>query len=123
MINEPVEKTKILICFIHAHIGGAMTSLVNFLNALDTDKYDVDVIFYENNQGRCGIKEEINIPPQGKIHQKYDFSNVVKKILSPSYIAAKVREIYYKKIRHNKRRAGQIMSKQGCKYSQKLEKE
>ena len=42
------KKKKILVCFIQAHIGGAMTSLVNFLNSLDTTKYDVDVMFYEN---------------------------------------------------------------------------
>ena len=39
------KKIQLLVCFIHAHIGGAMTSLINFLNALDTEKYDVDVIF------------------------------------------------------------------------------
>ena len=42
------EKIKLFVCFIQTHIGGAMTSLVNFLNALDTDKYEVDVMFYEN---------------------------------------------------------------------------
>lgn len=116
------RKIKLLVCFIQAHIGGAMTSLVNFLNALDTDKYDVDVMFYEND-GRCGIKEEINILPQGKIHESFSLSNVLRKMLSPSYIVALFQDKYYKKIKNNKRKAVQIMSKQGCKYSRKLEKE
>jgi len=116
-------KLKILVCFIGVHIGGAMTSLVNFLNALDTDKYDVDVMFYENDWGRCGIKEEINILPQGKIHETLSLGNVVKKAFSPPYITAKVRELYYKKVKHNKRKAVQIMSKQGCRYSRKIDKE
>ena len=45
--DTPGKKIKLLVCFIQAHIGGAMTSLVNFLNALDTDKYEADVMFYE----------------------------------------------------------------------------
>ena len=116
------RKIKLLVCFIHAHIGGAMTSLVNFLNALDTDKYDVDVMFYEN-EGRHGIKDEINILPQGKIHEKSSLSNVLKKVISPAYIIATVQDRYYKKVKKNKRKAVQIMSKQGCKYSRRLDKE
>lgn len=117
------KKIKMLVCFIQVHIGGAMTSLVNFLNALDTDKYDVDVMFYENDWGRCGIKEEINILPQGKIHESFGVGNVMKKVLSPSYVIAKIQDFYYKKVKHNKRKAVQIMSKQGCKYSRGIDKE
>lgn len=116
------KKIKLLVCFIQAHIGGAMTSLVNFLNALDTNKYDVDVMFYEN-EGRYGIKEDINILPQGKIHESRSLSNILKKIISPLYIWSTIRDKYYKTIKKNKRKAVQIMSKQGCKYSRKLEKE
>jgi len=116
------RKIKLLVCFIHAHIGGAMTSLVNFLNALDTDKYDVDVMFYEND-GRHGIKDEINILPRGKIHEKGSLTNILKKVISPAYLIATVQDKYYKKVKKNKRKAVQIMSKQGCKYSRRLDKE
>ena len=116
------KKIKLFVCFIHAHIGGAMTSLVNFLNALDTEKYDVDVMFYEND-GRHGIKEDINILPQGKIHKKSSVSNLIRKAISPAYLWATVQDKYYKKVKKNKRKAVQIMSKQGCKYSRRLDKE
>ena len=122
MNNNSDKKIKLLVCFIQAHIGGAMTSLVNFLNALDTEKYDVDVMFYEND-GRHGIKEGINILPQGKMHESRSLSNILKKIISPAYVWAVLRDRYYKKIKKNKRKAVQIMSKQGCKYSRKLDKE
>lgn len=115
------KKIKLLVCFIQAHIGGAMTSLVNFLNALDTEKYDVDVMFYEND-GRHGIKEGINILPQGKMHESFSVSNLLKKISSPVYLWSLVLDTYYKKVKKNKRKAVQIMSKQGCKYSRRLEK-
>ena len=116
-------KTKLLVAFIHVHIGGAMTSLVNFLNSLDTEKFEVDVIFYENNGDRCGIKDEINILPQGRVYKKYGFKNFLKKALSPLYIAAKCQDIYYKKFVKNKKKAVQIMSKQGYKSSPVLTKE
>ena len=120
--KNSTKKIKLLVCFIQAHIGGAMTSLVNFLNALDTNVYDVDVMFYEND-GRHGIKESITILPQGKMHESYSLSNILRKIVSPSYIWAAIQDIYYKNIKHNRRKAIQIMSKQGCKYSRKLDKE
>ncbi len=119
--NDSKGKIKLLVCFIQAHIGGAMTSFINFVNSLDTKKYDVDVIFYEND-GRYGIKDEINILPQGKTHKKYAFSNIFAKIFSPRYVVAKFREIYAKKIEKNKLKAVQIMSKQGCRYSAELTK-
>lgn len=120
--DTPDKKIKLLVCFIHAHIGGAMTSLVNFLNALDTEKYDVDVMFYEND-GRHGIKPEINILPQGKIHTKRSVSNLLKRALSPAYLMALMQDRFYKKVKKNKRKAVQIMSKQGCKFSRSLDKE
>lgn len=117
------SKIKLLVCFIHAHIGGAMTSLVNFLNALDTDKYDVDLMFYENGSQRYGIKDEIHILPQGKVHERYSAVNVIRKVLCVPYVWALVRDAYYKKVKHNKRKAVQIMSKQGYKFSRKLSKQ
>lgn len=121
--NRGGKRIKLLVCFIHAHMGGAMTSLVNFLNALDTDKYDVDVMFYENGPSRYGIKEEINILPQGKIHKPLGFKNIVRKIFSPRYLIALVRERYYRYIKRNKPRAVQIISKEGCWFSRRLDSE
>ncbi len=122
--REHDKKIKLLICFVHVHIGGAMTSLVNFVNALDTDRYDVDLMFYQNDpNNRCGIKEEINILPQGMVHEKYSLGNILGKILSPSYVAAWLQYKYYRYLRHNKPRAVQIMSRQGCRYSRPLYKE
>ncbi|MCH5185038.1 MAG: glycosyltransferase [Oscillospiraceae bacterium] len=118
------KKIGIFVCFNHAHIGGAMTSLINFLNALDTDKYDVDVMFYENDPGnRYGIKEEIRILPQGKQHRSMSASNLIKKAINPLYLIALVRGGYYKKVKHNKEKAVQIMSQQGYKYSRKISRE
>lgn len=116
------KKLKLFVGFIQVHIGGAMTSLVNFLNALDTDKYDVDVMFLENTDDRCGIKDEIHILPQGRLHQKFSIINIARKVTSVSYLWASVLDWYYKKIKHNKRRAVQIMSKQGCRYSRRVSK-
>ena len=117
------QKIKLLVCFIHAHIGGAMTSLVNFLNALDVEKYDVDLMFYENARQRYGIKDEIHILPQGKTHKRFSAANLLKKLFNIPYLWALAQDIYYKKVKHNKRKAVQLMSKQGYKFSRKLNKE
>ena len=117
------EKIRLFVCFIQTHIGGAMTSLVNFLNALDTDKYEADVMFYENGPGREGIKPEINILPQGKIHAKYSISNILRKLGSPRYVLAAAHGTYLRRVKRNKRQAAQVMSKQGCRYSAANDKE
>lgn len=117
------KKIHLLLCFVKAHIGGAMTSLVNFLNALDTDKYDVDVMFYEMEDSRYGIKPEINILPQGKVHEQFGMMNILRKLCSPAYVRAAALGFYYEKIRKNERRRTQLMSKQGCRYSRSLDKE
>ena len=118
------KKIRLLICFVQAHIGGAMTSLVNFVYALDTGRYDVDLMFYESDPNRrYGIKEEINIIPQGMVHEKYSPGNVLSKALSPSYALARLQYVYYRYVRHNKPRAVQIMSRQGCRYSRPLDGE
>ncbi len=115
------SKKKLLVTFIQTHIGGAMTSLVNFLNALKLDKYDVDVLFYENKDGgRCGIKDGINILTPAKTHKKYGIKNIASKLLYPPYVIAKLRELYNLKITHNRKKAVHIMAKQGCRYSRRL---
>lgn len=121
--NSSSRKIRILVTFIQTHVGGAMTSLVNFLNALDCDKYEVDLLFYENSGGRHGIKREINILPQARSGSKYDLKNICLRVISPSYMAAKLRELYYKKVVKNRKKAIQIIALQGCKYSNRLDKE
>ena len=111
------KKRKMLVCFIQTHIGGAMTSLVNFLNALDTERYDVDVMFYEQGEGRFGINPEIHFLPQGKRHEGRSLYGVLRRVLSPGYDIASLRALYYEKVLNNRRAAIQIRSKQGCRYS------
>ncbi len=123
MRTNEYKKIRLLVCFIHAHVGGAMTSLINFLNALDDDKYDVDVMFYENDPNdRYGIKDTVNILPQGKIHESRSIKNLLRKAASPKYVAARIQDFYYKR-RGNKLKAVQIMSKQGYIYSRSLDRE
>ena len=119
-----MEKIKLLITYQHVHIGGATTSLINFLHALNPQRYDVDLLFYENDHSIDDkIPSYINILPQGKIHKKFSISNLSKKIFSPSYMWAKLREIYVRKIKGNDKAGIQIISKQGCRYSRRIEKE
>ena len=117
--NLSDKRTRILVVFIHSHVGGAMTSLVNFLNTIDTEKYAVDLLFYKNSGGqRHGIKEEINILPDAK-----EKRNLFRKAISARYILAKIRGAYYRKIVKNKRKAVQIEAKQGVRFTRRLKDE
>lgn len=117
--NFSDRRKHIFVAFIHSHVGGAMTSLVSFLNALDTERYAVDLLFYENGEGeRHGIKEEINILPEAR-----EKGLLPRKFFSVRYIIAKMRGQYYRKIRKNKRRAVQIEAKQGVRYTRKVKEE
>lgn len=120
--SDADSRIKMLVLFVKTHTGGAMTALVNFLNALDHKKYAVDVLFYENTQGPSGICQEVNILPQAMIHKKLSARNILSKALYPPYALAAVRGYYYRKVRRNRFRSMQIMSRQGCRYSRRLQK-
>ncbi len=123
-MSGEAAKTKILVTFIQTHIGGAMTSLVNFLNALNLEKYEVDVLFYSNDKGgRWGIKDGINILPYAKTHKKLSVKNILGKVLYPPYIIAKLREYYYLHIEKNKIKSVSVIAREGCRYSRRIEKE
>ena len=118
------NKTKILITFLHYHTGGATTSLLNFLQELDYEKYDVDLLFYEyDGQADDRIPKQVHVLPQAKVHNKFSLKNVLGKVFSPSYVAAKVRAEFYKRILGREKKGIQIISKQGCRYSRRLGEE
>lgn len=67
-------KKNILICHVHMQTGGIETSLVNLLNSLDKNKYDIDlVLFYPTGPLLDLIPDWINIIPiwktKGKSHK------------------------------------------------------
>ena len=121
--NFSVPKTKMLVTFIHNHIGGAATSLLNFLKTIDTDKFEVDLIFYEN-ESRTGIEvpKGINVLAQGKTHKKFEAKNIFLKALNPVYAFSKIKSEYILKTKKSKIKSVQIMSAQGCKYSRRISK-
>lgn len=110
-------KQRLLVLFVHNHIGGAMTALVNFVNALDTDRYDVDLLFYEIRGSVKGIKPKIHILPQGKQE-----CSTIRRLCCPAYVAAYAHAQYLRRVRHNKLLAVQRLSRQGCRFSRRLTK-
>ena len=111
------DRQRLLVLFIQTHVGGAMTALVNFVNALDTDRYDVDLMFYEMQGSVEGIKPEIRILPQGK-----QGGGIVKRLLCPAYVAAYAHAQYLRRIRRSPLLAVQRIAKQGCRFSRRLNK-
>lgn len=116
-------KLDVLIIFLHYHTGGATTSLLNFVKALDLNKYNVDLLFYEyDGQADMEIPKGVNILSQAKIHRKYGIKNVLFKTLYPPYMLSKLRAEYIRKVKKQEKRSIQMMSKQGCRYSRRLDK-
>lgn len=118
------KKIKLLIVFLHYHTGGATTSLLNFLQELDYGRYDVDLLFYEYaGQADGKIPKEVHVLPQAKVHRKFSLRNVLSKALSLSYMGAKLHAEFVKRVLGREKKSIQIMSKQGCRYSRRLDKE
>ena len=112
MEKQKTTKKRVLVLFVHNHIGGSMTALVNFVNALDPERYDVDLLFYEIMGRLEGIDPDVNILPQAR-----DGFHMGAKLLSPAYLATFLRSQYYKKVKRNSLLGIQLMSRQGSRFS------
>lgn len=117
MEKQVKPKKRVLVLFVHNHIGGAMTALVNFVNTLDPDRYDVDLLFYEIRGTIEGISPRVHILPQAN-----DGFHLGAKLLTPAYYVGYLRSQYYKKVKKNKLLGVQILSKQGCRFSRPIDK-
>ena len=116
MEKQNKTKKRVLVLFVHNHIGGSMTALVNFVNALDPERYDVDLLFYEIMGRLEGIDPDVNILPQAR-----DGFHLGAKLLSPAYLAAFLRSQYYKKVKRNSLLGIQLLSRQGSRFSRQID--
>ncbi len=115
-------KKKILFVYTSMIIGGATTSLLSLLHSIDYKHYDVDLLLYEHNGPRQGeIPPQVRILSQAMIHQSSNIKNLIKKGTSPVYMRALLYATILQKWHHNKLLYPQIMSKQGARYSRKLD--
>ncbi|MGN1368053.1 MAG: glycosyltransferase [Aristaeellaceae bacterium] len=117
MEKRKTPRKRVLVLFVHNHIGGAMTALVNFVNALDPDRYEVDLLFYEIIGAVEGIDPKVHILPQGRAG-----SYLGAKLRSPAYCVSFLRSLYFKKVKRNKLLRDQLLSRQGCRFSRPLDK-
>ena len=109
---------RLLVLFIHNHLGGAMTALVNFVNALDPARYQVDLLFYELKGQVEGIRPEVRILPPACSR-----GHLLAKALSPAYLSNYLRAQYYLRAKGDRLLARQLRAQQGCRFSRRLEGE
>lgn len=114
------RKLSMLVLIHNDHIGGAATSLTNFLASLDYSRFEVDLLYNEDVGRVSPIPPEVTILPQARTLDSGDLRNVLEKALNPVYAAAFLRSQFAKRVRHNKVHALQIMSSQGARYSRRL---
>lgn len=66
-------KKRIFISIYYLHLGGAETSLIGLLNALDTEKYDVDLfVFHHVGEMMQYIPKGINLLPEEPMYAHMD---------------------------------------------------
>lgn len=77
-------KKRIFISIYYLHLGGAETSLIGLLNALDTEKYDVDLfVFHHVGEMMQYIPKGINLLPEEPMYAHMDGS--VKQCIKDGY--------------------------------------
>ncbi len=84
-------KKKLLIVYRDMVLGGSTTSLLSFMNSIDTEKYEVDLQLYRNvGELYDLIPDHINILPEAfKYRGKWgDLSKRVKLLLTGYYFKA-----------------------------------
>lgn len=66
-------KKRIFISIYYLHLGGAETSLIGLLNALDTGKYDVDLfVFHHVGEMMQYIPKGVNLLPEEPMYAHMD---------------------------------------------------
>lgn len=116
-------KKKLLIVNYNMIVGGSTTSLLSFLNAINKEKYEVDLLLYKNEGPLFDlIPEDINI-----LRQAFKYEGVFGKIIK--YILG-IFSGYLFRAKYEKKKLGingysaQIMSDFQAKFlSRKLKKE
>lgn len=89
-------KKRIFISIYYLHLGGAETSLIGLLNALDTDKYDVDLfIFHHVGEMMQYIPKGINILPEEPMYAHMDGS--MKQCIKDGYLRMALKRIIAQK--------------------------
>lgn len=116
------KRASMLVLIHHDHIGGAATSLANFLVSIDYTRFKVDLLYNEDYGRSPLIPDEVVVLPQARKHRSGNIANVLGKVFNPAYVIAFIRAQYSKKVKHNNVHAVQIMSAQGCRYSKRIRK-
>ena len=111
-------KKSLLVLYTSMVMGGATTSLLNFLNSVDRNEYDIDLVLYDHD----GPKQK-EIPPYVHVLAPHgaksakSWSGFVRRLTSPSYYRAKLRTHLDNDARKNHYVRVQIMSRNSVLYS------
>lgn len=114
-------KKNILIVNYNMIVGGSTTSLINFLNLIDKNKYEIDVLLYKNEGELLEyLPDSVSLLPQAYIYnERKNFVKILKSFIKGYLLKAKILNLITKK----KSLSNQVMSEcQAKEFSRKLEK-
>ena len=105
-----MDKKKVLFVYTEMIIGGATSALLSLLCSLNYEKYDVDLLLYENSGVRQkDIPERVRILPQAN-RSRAGLAGIARRLCSPAYLFAKTKSLYWKYIKKKPLSAIQVMA-------------
>lgn len=113
-------KKKILFVYYEMTIGGSTTSLLSLLNELDFEKYDVDLLLYQNEGELLPlIPEKVNLLEQASVPQS-KIKKMIKSVCNGTLLRA-----YINRVRFAGNAGNWTQSMAYCQagYSRKIEEE
>lgn len=112
-------KKKLLIVYTSMIVGGATTSLIALLNALDYEKYDVDLLLKDLSGPRqCEIPASVHVLPQDHLIGFPGFLCNLKKAMSVKYGLGVLRAKSLATAGHSLQ-AIQVRARQSARFSQR----
>ena len=126
IVLQPVDRLRkrLLVVFPKNHIGGSMTSLVNFLQTIDPERFEVDVLFGTIVEGMPKMPEHVQILEQAKLSwNRENWRRLLLPALNPLYYATKLLTRLGQRFGMSETVQTQLMSMQGCRFTRRPEKE
>lgn len=118
------KKKSLLVIFPKNHIGGSMTSLINFLQTIDPERYEVDLLFREIVEGMPKFPAHVRVLAPAKMELKEEgFLRLLPALLNPCYYAAKLTVKVREHYGMNGSLSAQIIMQNNLLFNRRAEKE
>ena len=114
-MNNKAARPHILFVSTEMHMGGVTTALLALLRTIDTSKYDVDLLLYDNSGVlQAEIPPEVRLLPAAsarRIGSKYS------RLLSPAFVKGRIEALRLEKLQGRLLEGMQLRSRLGAQFT------